>query len=348
MAPGGAARIRRRVRARAHRGRDARLGRCRHPRPRHPGARADGVRRAGRGGGRRPPLPARARWWLRWARGTTGATRWWRCARWRRGGATWRPCTSAGARRTGRCCTAGRWRRWMRTRAGRRSAAAAVVMDGLLGTGARGAPRDAHADAIRAIGAAGRPVVALDGPSGVDFTTGAVAGEAVRAGGDRHLRRAQAGAAPLPRPRARGADRGGGDGLPAAGGRRRRVPGDPRVGAAASCRRCRPTRTRGRWGRWSSWPGGRGWRARRRWRGGALRAGAGMAVLVSAAENRAILQTALPEALFVDRDAARRRPAGGAAALAAGPGMGTDDEALDLLRGSSAKATRRWCSTPTR
>jgi hydroxyethylthiazole kinase-like uncharacterized protein yjeF len=56
-----------------------------------------------------------------------------------------------------------------------------LVIDGLLGTGASGAPRGAAAAAISAIGAARRPVVAVDIPSGVDGATGAVAGDAVDA-----------------------------------------------------------------------------------------------------------------------------------------------------------------------
>ena len=58
---------------------------------------------------------------------------------------------------------------------------AAVVVDGLLGTGIRGAPRARHAAAIAVANATGRPIVALDAPSGVDGATGAVPGEAVRA-----------------------------------------------------------------------------------------------------------------------------------------------------------------------
>ncbi|HVH12633.1 MAG TPA: NAD(P)H-hydrate epimerase, partial [Longimicrobium sp.] len=58
---------------------------------------------------------------------------------------------------------------------------AGVIVDGLLGTGATGAPRGAYADAIAAMNAAGRPIVALDGPSGVDLTTGIAEGVAVRA-----------------------------------------------------------------------------------------------------------------------------------------------------------------------
>ena len=58
---------------------------------------------------------------------------------------------------------------------------AAVVVDALLGTGARGEPRAAAADAIAAMNAAGAGIVALDVPSGVDASTGTVAGTAVRA-----------------------------------------------------------------------------------------------------------------------------------------------------------------------
>jgi NAD(P)H-hydrate epimerase len=65
---------------------------------------------------------------------------------------------------------------------------------------------------------------------------------------------------------------------------------------------------------------------------GALRAGAGYAVLVSPDDNRVILQTSLPEALFLDRDALDDDFAAGANAVVAGPGMGTDAESLALLR----------------
>lgn len=58
---------------------------------------------------------------------------------------------------------------------------AAVVVDGLLGTGIRGAPRSRYAAAIEAANAADRPIVALDAPSGVDGASGAVPGVAVRA-----------------------------------------------------------------------------------------------------------------------------------------------------------------------
>lgn len=56
-----------------------------------------------------------------------------------------------------------------------------VVVDALLGTGARGAPRGSVRAAVRAIGSAAGPVVSLDVPSGVDADTGRVEGDAVRA-----------------------------------------------------------------------------------------------------------------------------------------------------------------------
>ena len=58
----------------------------------------------------------------------------------------------------------------------------AVVVDGLLGTGLKGAPRPDVAACIRTLnGAATRGVVALDAPSGADGNTGEVPGEAVKA-----------------------------------------------------------------------------------------------------------------------------------------------------------------------
>lgn len=54
---------------------------------------------------------------------------------------------------------------------------AAVIVDAVLGTGARDAPRGVAAEAIAAIARADVPVVACDLPSGVDATTGEVPGE---------------------------------------------------------------------------------------------------------------------------------------------------------------------------
>jgi NAD(P)H-hydrate epimerase len=59
--------------------------------------------------------------------------------------------------------------------------AASVVVDGILGTGIRGAPRDRQARAIQAINRSERPVFALDTPSGLNGDTGQIAGEVVDA-----------------------------------------------------------------------------------------------------------------------------------------------------------------------
>lgn len=54
-----------------------------------------------------------------------------------------------------------------------------VAIDAIFGTGFRGQPEDAPAEAIAALNASGVPVVAVDIPSGVDGETGAVTGDAV-------------------------------------------------------------------------------------------------------------------------------------------------------------------------
>jgi len=56
-----------------------------------------------------------------------------------------------------------------------------AVVDAIFGTGFEGAPREPAAQAIEAINRCGAPVVACDVASGVDASTGEVAGEAVEA-----------------------------------------------------------------------------------------------------------------------------------------------------------------------
>ena len=58
---------------------------------------------------------------------------------------------------------------------------AGAVVDALLGTGFSGEPREPVAGAIAAINAQDSPVVACDVPSGVDASSGEIAGAAVRA-----------------------------------------------------------------------------------------------------------------------------------------------------------------------
>ena len=56
-----------------------------------------------------------------------------------------------------------------------------VVIDALFGTGFHGEPREDAAGAIAAVNTAGKPVVAVDLPSGVNASTGEVAGPCVEA-----------------------------------------------------------------------------------------------------------------------------------------------------------------------
>jgi ADP-dependent NAD(P)H-hydrate dehydratase / NAD(P)H-hydrate epimerase len=58
---------------------------------------------------------------------------------------------------------------------------AEVIVDALFGTGFHGEPREDAARKIEAINSAGVPVVAVDLPSGVDASTGEIAGACVRA-----------------------------------------------------------------------------------------------------------------------------------------------------------------------
>jgi len=64
---------------------------------------------------------------------------------------------------------------------GRDLASADVVVDALLGTGLTGPARDPMARVIETVNASGRPVVALDLPSGAGSDTGALAGPTVNA-----------------------------------------------------------------------------------------------------------------------------------------------------------------------
>jgi len=56
-----------------------------------------------------------------------------------------------------------------------------LVVDAMLGTGLAGEVREPFLAAIEAVNAAGRPVLAVDIPSGLDANTGEVLGDCVRA-----------------------------------------------------------------------------------------------------------------------------------------------------------------------
>jgi NAD(P)H-hydrate epimerase len=213
-------------------------------------------------------------------------------------------------------------------------ASAGVVLDGLLGTGVRGAPRAAQAAAIRALNGSGRPVIALDVPSGVNADDGAAPGEAVRA------------------------DVTVAFGWPKLGTLLH--PGRAHTGRLVALDIGFPPVEEGKFGArlvtpaWASTlhparhldthkkavgvlllvAGGAGMAgaavlAAR----GAQRAGAGLVRIASAAENRTILQTAVPGAIFVDASdpSALDDALQDSTAVAAGPGLGQDAWASDVL-----------------
>lgn len=211
---------------------------------------------------------------------------------------------------------------------------AGVLVDALLGTGIRGAPREPHARAIRALGRAGAPVLSLDIPSGVDADTGQVPGEAVRARVTVAFGAPKLGTLLFP-----GRERAGRlvaveIGFP---------PWGPELPEAALITpgwagKRRPRRAlvthknaEGRLLILAGRPGMAG--AAVLGARGALRAGAGFVRVASAPENRVILQSAAPEAVFVDiTDAdALLEAARASDALAAGPGWGTGEQAAERL-----------------
>ena len=213
-----------------------------------------------------------------------------------------------------------------------------VLVDGVLGTGAHGAPREPAATMIEAMNGAERPIVALDLPSGVDATSGDVDGLAVRAAvtvtfgwpkigllfqparsrcgrlivveigfPPLHVSNEDAAllltpdwaAERLPR-RPPAAHKG-------TSGRLLLVAGtDGMAGAAVIAARA------------------------------AQRAGAGLVEVASSAANRVVLQTAVPEAIFTDRAELHEREETGAHALVAGPGIGLNVAAVQAIEAAIA------------
>ena len=121
-------------------------------------------------------------------------------------------------------------------------AGSGVVVDAIFGTGFYGAPREPAAAAIAAINACGAPVVAADIASGVDASTGEVAGAAVEADLTVSFHAAKLGHWVAPGKRHTGELRvaaiGIPDGAPGAGARRP----DPPIGARAARPAGAPTR----------------------------------------------------------------------------------------------------------
>lgn len=215
-----------------------------------------------------------------------------------------------------------------------------VVVDGLLGTGVTGAPRDPIAGIIRSANASGLPIVAVDGPSGADFTTGAVAGDCIRSRTTVCLGWPNVGLMRYP---ARGYC---GDlvaveiGFP--------PPEQPMSARAITdgwvsrLLRPRPANAhKGQSGYLTIVAGQRGMAgasvlAAR----SAVRGGAGIVRVVGDPANREIVQKAVPETIFVewDDESALREAVAWAHAVAVGPGLG--GERRELVQAALEEASR--------
>lgn len=209
-----------------------------------------------------------------------------------------------------------------------------VIVDALLGTGVRGEPREPFSRVIRAVNGVGVPVLALDLPSGVDADRGAVPGEAIRADVTVAFGAPKLGTLLFPA-RARAgrivALEIGFPPMQGAGILQRLI--TPGWAHAHRPHRASVTHKKAE-GRLllvagSSGIAGAAVLATK----GALRAGAGYVRIASAPENREILQKTVPEAIFVDVSdpAAFQAAARDSDALAAGPGMGVDEQAARRL-----------------
>ncbi len=216
----------------------------------------------------------------------------------------------------------------------RELAAADVVVDGILGTGLTTAPRPPQARMIERVNAARAAVVSADGPSGVDFTTGRVPGAAIRADLTVTFGWPKTGLLSFPARERIGDLISVEIGFPPP----ERPPSARAVTAAwvAGLLGVRPADGhKGEAGYLAIVGGERGMAgavvlAAR----AAIRAGAGIVRVVSAPENREIVQTGVPEAVFADWSVpeAVRSALNWAGAVAVGPGLGTGPGRAELMR----------------
>jgi ADP-dependent NAD(P)H-hydrate dehydratase / NAD(P)H-hydrate epimerase len=210
-------------------------------------------------------------------------------------------------------------------------ARADVIVDGMLGTGSAGAPRGRIAEWIDRINASGRPVLALDLPSGVDATTGVVPGEAVRATTTVTFGWPKLGLLLHPARHHCGRLVGVEIGFPS-----QSVEASARAitpdWARLALRRREPVAHKGSAGRLFVLAGSSGMAGAAALAvEAAIRAGGGLLRVASCADNRVILQTVVPEATFLDRDHLAGEDLDPMHAMVAGPGLGTDASARHAL-----------------
>lgn len=210
-----------------------------------------------------------------------------------------------------------------------------VIVDGVLGTGVHGAPRERQATMIEHMNASSTPVAALDIPSGVDATTGAVPGVAVDADVTISFGAPKTGALLHPARRRVGRHVTVEIGFPAL----TEADSIARVVTPAWARRHLPAREtdthKNRVGRLLIVGGGLGMAgavilAAR----AAFRAGAGLVQVCSLSEHRDAIQAGIPEAIFIPLDDpdGLEEAAIRADSLVVGPGLGDGEDSAEVLR----------------
>ena len=225
-----------------------------------------------------------------------------------------------------------------------RLAGSGAIVDAIFGTGFEGAPREPAAAAIRAINACGAPVVACDIASGVDASSGEVAGEAVRADVTVSFHAAKLGQRIAPGKWQTGELRVVPIGIPAG------APGEPVAGeidaaVLALAPRRGPQSTKFSSGQVAIAGGSRGLTGAVRMASlAAIRAGAGYATVAVPADLEVVFELAQPEVMSVGcpggdgclvpaSEKAVLRTFERAAAGVVGPGLGRDPGSFELARG---------------
>jgi ADP-dependent NAD(P)H-hydrate dehydratase / NAD(P)H-hydrate epimerase len=229
-----------------------------------------------------------------------------------------------------------------------RLAGSGAVVDAVFGIGFEGAPREPAAAAIAAINSCGAPVVACDIPSGVDASTGEVAGEAVEADVTVTFHAAKLGQRIAPGKWQVGELRVAAIGIPP-GAPEQAVAGeiDPAVLALLPRRGARSTKFSS--GQVTIAGGSRGLTGAVRMASlAAIRAGAGYATVAVPADLETVFELAQPEVMSVGcpggdgclvpaSEKAVLRAFERAAAGVLGPGLGRDPGSLELAREVAGK-----------
>jgi ADP-dependent NAD(P)H-hydrate dehydratase / NAD(P)H-hydrate epimerase len=229
-----------------------------------------------------------------------------------------------------------------------RLAGSGAVVDAIFGTGFADAPREPAAGAIAAINGCGAPVVACDIASGVDASSGEIAGEAVSAYVTVSFHAAKVGQRVAPGKWHSGQLRVAPIGIPAG------APGEPAAGVIdpavlSLAPRRGPHSTKFSSGQVAVAGGSRGLTGAVRMSSlAAIRAGAGYATVAVPADLELVYEMAQPEVMSVAcpggdgclvpaSEKAVLRTFGRAAAGVLGPGLGRDPGSFELARAVAGK-----------